>query len=978
MKNLILVLLACTILFSCRGNKKEKYQPTTHFENGYSYVTVANDPLKARIYTLANGLKVYMTVYKDAPRIQTYVAIGAGSKNDPAFATGLAHYLEHILFKGTSKIGSANWEKEKVLLDQIESLYETYRKTTDTQKRAKLYHHIDSISGVAATFAIANEYDKLMGSIGAQGTNAYTFVEQTVYVNDIPSNQLNKWAEIESERFGEVVPRLFHTELEAVYEEKNRGLDSDQRKVWETMLAELFKKHTYGTQTTIGTVEHLKSPSITEIKKFFYTYYNPNNMAICLSGDFDPSEAIKIIDKNFGKKQSKTIPKFTPPIESEISKPIIRDVFGPDAQSVSIAYRFPSGTTREAMLMEMVSAILANGQAGLIDIDLNQKQKLLGGYSYALRLKDYSVQMIGGNPREGQTLEEVKSLLINEIEKIKKGEFDEWLIKAIINNSKIERMKHYESNESRADAFVTSFTMGINWNDYLKENDLMSSFTKDEIVKFANNYYKNNYIVVNKRTGIDTTIEKVPKPIITPVTVNREAQSDFYKKITSLKSNPIAPVFLDYTKDFDKITLKNNLPAIYKKNTVNGLFELYYILELGTNTDPKIGLAVQYLDYLGTSKLSAEELKKEFYKLGCSFGVYSGQDKVYVMLSGLNDSFEPGVKLFEELLNDAKPNDKALSDLVAGILKERLDSKLNKSVILRSAMVSYAKYGAKSAFNDLIKEDELKKIKANELTTIIKNLCTYQHKVMYYGPSSVSSFSKVINTNHQIPAKLTPCPPQKDYPEVNIDETKVYFVNYDMVQAEVVMISKSIPYNKDLQAISELFNQYFGGDMSSIVFQDIRESKALAYAVRSRYAIATEKGKSNYVVSYIGTQADKLPEAIPALDSLLNELPKADENLKNAKESIIKAIESERITKSAILMNYESIQKLGLDTDIRKTVYEKVPSFKFEDVEKFHKNYISNKPKTILVLGSRDKVNLEFLKKYGPIKELTLEEIFGY
>ena len=242
-------------------------------KNGYSYETVEGDPLKARIYTLKNGLKVYLSVYKDEPRIQTYVAIKAGSKSDPADATGLAHYLEHILFKGTSKIGSSDWETESKLLTDIEALYETYRGTKDSVERVAIYHQIDSVSGVAATYAIANEYDKLMSNVGASGTNAYTFFEQTVYINDIPANQLNKWVEIEAERFGEVVPRLFHTELEAVYEEKNRGVDSDRRKVWESLLEGMFQKHQYGTQTTIGTVEHLQNPSITEIKKYFYKYY---------------------------------------------------------------------------------------------------------------------------------------------------------------------------------------------------------------------------------------------------------------------------------------------------------------------------------------------------------------------------------------------------------------------------------------------------------------------------------------------------------------------------------------------------------------------------------------------------------------------------------------------------------------------------------------------------------------------------------
>ncbi|RFM24090.1 MAG: insulinase family protein, partial [Candidatus Thermochlorobacter aerophilum] len=310
------------------------------FADTYKYETVPNDPLKARIYTLKNGLKVYMTVYKDEPRIQTYIAVRAGSKHDPADATGLAHYLEHMLFKGTDKFGTTDAAQEKIYLDQVIRLYEVYRRTTDSTKRATLYRQIDSLSFLASKFAIASEYDKMLSAMGAKGTNAYTFVEQTVYVNDIPSNQLEKWLEVESERYRNPVMRLFHTELEVVYEEKNRTLDSDPRKVFQELFANLFPKHQYGTQTTIGTIEHLKNPSIQAVIDYYNTYYVPNNMAICLSGDFNPDEAIKLIDKYFGGFRPKPIPKFVPAQEAPIQAPIVRNVYGPDAESVTIGFRF--------------------------------------------------------------------------------------------------------------------------------------------------------------------------------------------------------------------------------------------------------------------------------------------------------------------------------------------------------------------------------------------------------------------------------------------------------------------------------------------------------------------------------------------------------------------------------------------------------------------------------------------------------------
>lgn len=264
-----------------------------------TYESVPNDPMKTRIYTLDNGLKIYITVNKEKPRIQTYIAVRTGSRNDPAETTGLAHYLEHIMFKGTDKFGTSNYEAERPYLKQIENLYEEYRHITDPVKRKEWYHKIDSVSQIAAQYNIPNEYDKLMAAIGSQGTNAYTSNDVTCYVENIPSNEIDSWAKVQGDRFQNMVIRGFHTELEAVYEEYNMGLTSDGRKLFTALMAKLFPNHPYGTQTTIGRGEHLKNPSITNIMNYYHRYYVPNNIAICLSGDLNPDETVATIEKYF-------------------------------------------------------------------------------------------------------------------------------------------------------------------------------------------------------------------------------------------------------------------------------------------------------------------------------------------------------------------------------------------------------------------------------------------------------------------------------------------------------------------------------------------------------------------------------------------------------------------------------------------------------------------------------------------------------
>ncbi len=942
----------------------------------YKYESVTNDPLNARIYKLDNGLTVYMSVYKNAPRIQTYIATRAGSKNDPKDATGLAHYLEHMLFKGTDKFGSKDFAKEKVELDKIEALYEVYRKTKDESKRKSIYHQIDSISGYASTLAIANEYDKMLTSIGAKGTNAYTWLEQTVYVNDIPSNQLENWCTIEAERFRNPQIRLFHTELEAVYEEKNRGLDNDGDKAWEALFEGLWPNNTYGSQTTIGTIEHLKNPSITEIKKYFNNYYVPNNMAICISGDFDPEETIKLIDKKFGSWKSKPVPTYTPFIEKPITAPVVKEVVGPDAESVMLGFRFAGIGSKDADIIQLINKILSNGKAGLIDLNLNQQQKVLEANAFDMEFKDYSTHILNGTAKDGQKLEEVKDLLLAQIEKIKAGDFPDWLLSAIITDMKLQQTKSYEFNYARADAFVGAFITGTKWNDYVSTIDRLSKITKQQIIDFVNANYTNNYVVVYKRTGEDTNVQKVTKPEITPVEVNRNDQSDFVKTILASKAKAIEPVFLDY-KSIKQSTLENNIPLLYNINTENKTFDMYYVFEMGTNHNKAFSVAIDYLKYLGTSTMKAAEFQQELYKLGCSFDVYSGEEETWVSLRGLSENMKKATNLFESLLSDPQANEEALKNLVSDILKKRTDAKLNKNEILYGALSNYSKYGKKSPYTNILSADELQKMASSELIEIIKSLNSYQHKVLFYGSNSIDEVTSVLNGAHKTPAKLKPIPAPTPFVELD-NNNEIFVIDYDMKQAEIIIRQKDGMYDKNNIPTIRLYNEYFGGGMSSIVFQEIRESKALAYSVWSSYLTPSDKLKHNYFHAYVGTQADKLPEAMKGIFELINNLPEAENNFVAAKEAIIQGIRTERITKARILFNYESAKKLGLDYDIRKDIFENVPSMTFKEIKSFQVQHIRDKKYTIVVLGKKENLDIKTLEKYGKVTFLTLEDVFGY
>jgi zinc protease len=964
---LTIALLGYLFISNVNNGNSENYR--------YEYETVENDPLNTLIYTLDNGLKVYMSVNTDEPRIQTNIAVNTGSKQDPSDATGLAHYLEHMLFKGTSNIGTINWEEEQKLLKQISDLYEKRRGVTKEEERKAIYHQIDSISLLAAEYAVPNEYDKMISSLGAKGTNAYTSLERTVYVNDIPSNEFEKWLTIESERFSELVLRLFHTELEVVYEEYNRSQDSDGRLAWYTMMRNLFKKHTYGTQTTIGTSEHLKNPSMEKIHEYFNERYVPNNMAIVLAGDIDPDQTIDLIKRYFGHYEAKDVPEFISPIEDSIVEPEIINIRGADAEWIDIGFRLPGIDHEETYILPLMDGLLSNGQAGLIDLNLVKGQKILNGYSSYSINKDYSQFKLHAQPREGQSLEDARTLLLAELEKIKKGEFEDWMIPAVIKNFKLNDLQSNEYNGYRVYKMTDAFIMNQDWSVVVNENDKLSTLTKQDIIDFANKYFAENYIVVNKLTG-DRNSVKVEKPEISTLPLNRDTLSSFATNFENIESSRLTPVYNNY-QDIQENTLNSGIPFYYVENTTNETFSLSYILDMGEFSDQEMALAVEYLEYLGTEKYTSADLEREMFKLGLSYSVYAAQERVYVSLSGLEESLEEGIKIFEHILNNIKPDQKAYDNMVSDIIKQREDNKLSKGYIAYG-MREYAKYGDDSPFKYMIPQESLSVIDVQKLADKIRSLTSFEHYVYYYGRKDLNEVRTLLNTHHKTPEVLNPLIPAKEFVELDIDSNVVFFTNYDMVQSEISMLSKVSLYNKDLIAPARVFNEYFGSGLSSIVFQEIRESKALAYSAYSYFTSPSELDESHYVRAYLGTQVDKLGEATDAILELMNNMPEVDAQFEGARVASMKKIETSRTKRSSLFWQYLYAKKMNRDYDFNKDIYPALHEMTMEELKMFFDQNVKGRDYAFTVIGNKELVDSDVLKELGEYKELTLEDIFGY
>lgn len=954
---------------------------TTHIASPVQFRTAAGDPIHVHMHTLSNGLRLFLSVNKDEPRVYTEIAVRAGSKHDPADTTGLAHYFEHMMFKGTDRLGSLDWPKEKAVLDKIEQLFEQHRQEQDPEKKWVLYAEIDRLSFEAAKFAAANEYDKLVSAIGAKGTNAYTWVEQTVYVNDIPSNELGRWFELESERFRRPILRLFHTELETVFEEYNISQDRDFRKVLKTMSELLTPTHPYGTQTTLGRAEDLKNPSQTNIYKFFDQYYIPNNMAIVLCGDFDPAEAVALAERSFGHFQQKPIPKFKFEPQPELSARTHRDVYGNEAPWVEMGWRFPGAGSDDAMLLPLVAGLLHNDQAGLFDLNLIQKQQLLEAYAYPRMHEDFSYVYLHGKPREGQSLEEVEKLMWQQIENLRTGNFEDWLPTAVVKDMKLSEIKEFEKNQGRAGALTGAFVLGIEWPDMVRRWEKLKKVTKADIVAFAQKYLRpDNFAVIYKHHGPDNSVVKVDKPPITPIEVNRTDVSGFAKDFLAEEAPDIVPQFIDFQKTIKKASLSSNLKLRAVEEPDSRLFRLYYTFDMGRKNDRRLALLANYLPFLGAGTKSATEVQQAFYRLGINFSANCQDDHFFLTLSGLEESFEEGVQLMEELLRDARPNAEALPNLVEDIMMRRENNKKDKRTVLTKAMANYAKYGKVSPFTDKLSHEELLAVTPEELTDLLLDLPKFKHEVFYCGPKGARAVANVLKKYHTVAPEFKAALPAKKYPEIGTKRNKVFFVDFPMVQVELLLLSKGTPkFNLEEYIYSEWYNQYFGYGLSSIVFQEIRESKALAY---SAYVYAANPGKRNhahFLQAYVGTQPDKVRDAVEAFEAIMENMPVSLPQIENARQSVLKQIAAGRITKADIYWTWRSNRDRGfLNRDLRQDVYETISQAEATDLINYQLKHVKGRQYTWLVMGERKSVDFEYLKKIGKVVELSLEEVFGY
>ena len=935
-----------------------------------------NDPMAVSIYRLDNGLTVYLSENPDLPRFYAEIGVRAGSKNDPPETTGLAHYFEHLMFKGSRRMGTIDFEKEKPLLEQIKALYEEHFNEDDPERRREIYERIDTLNQQAAQYAVPNELDKVYKSMGGEDINAHTWLEETVYKTSLPPNRLRQWAIIESDRFQHPVFRLFPTELETVYEEKNRSLDNKNRVLFNAVNEQLYQVHPYGQWPTLGTMEDLKNPSIRRIERFFDEWYAPNNMAIAISGDIDKAETMAVIDEYFSKLERDDLPEQRkyeePPLEAREQV----TVNFPGQEEVMLAFRTVPQNHPDAEALQILDMILDNATAGLINLNLNQRQRVLRAGSYPMQLNDYGAQYFYGMPKEGQTLEEVEQLILEQVELVKTGEFEDWIIPAIINDFKKNEKSGLESNETRARRMIDAYIAYEPWEKAVGRIARMSRITKADVVRVANKYFGGGY-VVGYRVDEPRDVPTVEKPDLTPVDIDPQRRSEFAGTLLAMEVQPLEPEFVEPGKDYTVAEDPNGVTFYRAPNPLNDIFTLKISVDFGTHQDNTIAPAVELLRKSGAGGLSSEALQKEWYKLGTAFSVGAGDNETHIQLSGLDENFARSVELLISLLKAPNADAETLERLKKVLLTKRADARKDPGTVSR-ALVLYNRYGQDSYFLRMLPNDALKALTLEQLQQVTKRLLEYKHTVCYTGTLPMDEVRRVYSEHHPVDAPLDEPPPYR-YLEARAPETtEIYLLDKELAQARIRLEFGSVEYDPALDVPRILYNDYFSGGMAGIVFQELREARALAYVAGAAYLPGYRADDQNLMVGVIHTQPDKSVEAVTAFVDLMDNLPESQARFEVAKQSLIQQYRTGKLGFREVIEAVRAWKRKGLEPDPRERRFHQLQEAELEAVLQFQQKYIAGKNKLVSIAGDTARIDMESLKKVGPLRKVALDEVFVF
>lgn len=936
---------------------------------------VFNDPLKVKEYVLKNGLTVMLSENRNTPQIFGAIAVKAGGKNDPKEATGMAHYLEHMLFKGTKEMGTWDYEKEAVHLKEIERLYEVLGKTTDIKERADIQQKINEAAIKAGEFAIPNEMDRMLSEMGGTKVNAFTTTDFTAYFNEFPANKLEQWLQIYDHRFEEPVFRLFQSELETVYEEKNISMDSPFNYVFEEFSKNFWKSHPYGQQPIIGLTEHLKNPSLQKMYDYFNTYYVANNMVLTLSGDFDTEEAMRLIEYYFADWRQGEIPVFPKYVEVDFNGKEAITLKATPVKAALRGYRSPSIGHPDQMKMQLANSLLSNSEgSGLID-NLANEGKLAYAGMMPMEYNDYGASIVLIIPKIiGQTFEKADELVNQQIEKLKKGEFSDEFFQGAKTSLQKDFEKQLEVNEDRALLMMNAFTANMSWPNYLNNYKQIKHFTKADIVATANKYFTENHLEMYSSMGSPKK-DKLAKPKFEAVIPPDGKVSKFTADWRQLETLEIETKFVDFKQDIQNKELAKNVNLRTVANPFNEIFDLRISYGLGKQSDSLLIYVPQYLNKLGTNTDDVTQFKNKLFQLGASAFFTSTDNELVLEIEGMDENIDATLVLIQDFLKNINPTKEAIQTMAQEIESERKLSYKEASVLMKAAQ-AYAVYGYRSSFLQEMPIKAIKKLIPETLMNSFRNAQNYGMKIDYIGTIDSDKIAEILVSKLELKPIENVATEKIHHAKAGFDSPKVYFVNQKKaLQSQLLFLMQGNPMNRNMAGNVEAFNLYFGGDMSSLVFQEIREFRSLAYSTSARYQLASKENIPNGFFAYVGCQGDKTPESLEVMNDLITNMPLKAEREEAIREALISEAKTSTPGFRELIEKVDAWKEMGYTEDPNIKLLSYYKDVSFQDILAFYEQEIKGKNMQLIVVGNKKKFSPKILKKYGKVIPIKVNKI---
>lgn len=946
-----------------------------------SYQSQAEDlnALKVKEYRLENGLTVWLNEDHSQPKVFGAVVVKAGAKDCPD--TGIAHYFEHMMFKGTDRIGTLDYESEKVLLDSIAMKYDELAMTEDTAARARLQKEINELSIRSSEYVIPNEFNRLINRFGGSGLNAATSYDATIYFNTFSPQYMVQWAEINSERLINPVFRLFQSELETVYEEKNMYGDFIGGQVMDTLMARYFGPHPYA-YPIIGSTKNLKNPRLTEMHKFFEDYYVASNMALILSGDFDAQQVMPILEKAFSRIRSGNAPKqekvMLPPFNGRETMKVKFPI--PFIKAMGLGFRGVSANHEDQVALNIAVNLLNNANGtGYLD-KLMVEHKLMGALAINESMNEAGILAVAIMPKLLiQSYSSAEKMVWDEINRVKNGDFSD----EMFNSLKLEQKRQYASSleniDPRATVMMNLFSQGKSWNDYLNEVARIESITKEDVVRVAQKYFSNNYLCVTKSTG-KYPKDNLPKPAFSPVVPrNADASSSYAKQLEKIPEQQVAPRIIDFEKDVKTSKLTPLVTLYTTPNPLNDIFTLNISYGIGALEQPELMQLTNYLQLLGTESLSFEQFRSRLQSIGSTLAFDVTPDAFVMKVTGFDNHIDETMELVGDFIRHAKADDKKLRQIVD-------DAKVSEKAFFKSgdnvasALLEQVKYGDQSRYLRKLSLSQIKKLKGKDLLAVYGKVRSVQCDLHYCGTLPVE---KVIGTIRQhLPLERTTVASNSPYYRElkQYDRPTVFFIDMpDMAQSIVYGYVKGDPVDdKASRHASRLFSVYFGGDMSSLMFQEIREFRSFAYRTSGRYQLPNHahKGTAGSFTAMLSTQSDKTLDALGVLDSLIREMPLKPERMEAVKQTLVNRINNDYPPFRNLSEKVASARMEGFDRDPAEEFLRDIATMDMQDISRFYREQISGRPVVYVIAGNRKHIDMKKLAEYGTIIKVKKKDIY--